>query len=284
MEMQLFVPGLICIVLALVIMLRLMHYARFYAPSYFFWMGVILAVVGIVSLIHPFTFLFILNRVIAVYVILGGVLVSIISLFCPVTVEHSPTTDQKIDALLPDYSFNEYHEVRIKASPERVRQILQVTGVKDIPAAHVLMKIRGIADEDVDMSDRAANNKAGSECFSTPDFNFFVVAPTEYITVMIIKSAMITNSSGKPAPPEIATLEEFISFNTPGYVKVAVNFRFITANNEETLLTTETRVQGIVACDSSVFGRYWRIIYPGSAIIRRVWLDTIKKRAQLPVK
>jgi len=46
-------------------------------------------------------------------------------------------------------------------------------------------------------------------------------------------------------------------------------------------LTTETRVQGITHNDSSVFGRYWRIIYPGSAIIRRVWLDTIKKKAQV---
>ncbi len=283
MEMQLFIPGLICIILALVIMFRMMHYARFYAPSYFFWMGIILTVVGIVSLIHPLTFLFILNRYIAVYVMLSGLLLSIVSLLSPVKVEHTPTTDQEIDALMPDYSFNEYHEVRIKASPERARQILQVTGVKDIPAARALMKIRGIADEDVDMSDRAANNKGGSDCFSTPDFNFFVVAPNEYITVMIIKSAMFTNGSGRPAPPEIASLEEFKSFNTPGYVKVAVNFRFISVNNEETLLTTETRVQGIIACDSSVFARYWRIIYPGSAIIRRVLLDTIKKRAQLPV-
>jgi hypothetical protein len=72
-----------------------------------------------------------------------------------------------------------------------------------------------------------------------------------------------------------------MSFKNPGYVKVAINFKFISENNKETLLTTETRVQGICNDDNRIFGRYWRIIYPGSAIIRRVWLDTINKKAQI---
>jgi hypothetical protein len=142
------------------------------------------------------------------------------------------------------------------------------------------MKIRGISDGK-DMRDKAAKNQAGIGDFSTPDFNFFVVDTTEYISVMIIKSSMIANKSATPAPPEISTLEQFMSFKNPGYVKVAINFKFISENNKETLLTTETRVQGICNDDNRIFGRYWRIIYPGSAIIRRVWLDTINKKAQI---
>ncbi|MGV7927498.1 MAG: hypothetical protein AB2L13_01115 [Spirochaetota bacterium] len=280
MEISPHTPALLTILIALILMLRLMHYARFYAPSYFFWIGALLTLAGVISLVHPLAFLLILTRTIAVYVLLGGLSISIISLLWPVRQKHSPTADRKIDALVPDYSFNEYHEVRIQASPERVKQTLRVTGVKDIPAARLLMKIRGIADDDVDLSDRAAKNTTGPDTFSTPDFNFFVVDPGEFITVMIIKSSMIANNPDKPAPPEITTLEQFISFNEPGYVKVAANFRFIGTGNEETLLSTETRVQGIRHTDSRVFGRYWRIIYPGSAIIRRVWLDTIKKKAE----
>jgi len=284
MEIQNYIPGLICLAIALALMFRLMHYAHFYAPSYFFWIGAILCVVGLVSLIHPMAFLFILNRTIAGYVILGGVSISAISLFCPVKLEQSPTSEQQIDGLVPAYSFSEFHEVRIKASPGKVKQTLQVTGVKDIPSVHLLMKIRGIADEKVDLSDRASNNLVGSDTFSTPDFNFFSVAPNELITVMILKSVIITNDANQPAPPEISTLEQFLSFNEPGYVKVAVNFRFINTDNKRTLLTTETRVNGITKHDSYVFGHYWRVIYPGSAIIRRVWLDTIKKKAEQPKK
>jgi hypothetical protein len=142
------------------------------------------------------------------------------------------------------------------------------------------MKIRGIADEDVDLSDRASNSLTGADTISTPDFNFFVGAPDEWITVMILKSVIITNNANQPAPPNISTLEQFISFNEPGYMKVAVNFRFINTNNKGTILTTETRNKGVTRDDNRVFGYYWRIIYPGSAIIRRVWLDTIKKKAQ----
>ncbi len=280
MNFQFFLPGIICIIVALAIMFRLMHYAKFYAPSYFFWIGVILIGIGVISLIHPLTFLFILNRIFAVLIILCGMLISFISLLYPVKMKHSLTTNQRIDSLLPDFAFNEFHEVRINASIEKIKQVLQVTGVKDIPAAHLLMKIRGIADEDVNLSDRASNNIVSSDTVSTPDFNFFIVAPDEWITVMILKSVIITNNANKPAPPEISTLEQFIAFNKPGYVKVAVNFHFISTGNNETILTTETRNNGITLKDNRVFGYYWRIIYPGSAIIRRIWLDTIRKKAQ----
>ncbi len=280
MNFQLFLPGIICIIVALVIMFRLMHYARFYAPSYFFWIGLILTVVGIISLIHPLAFLFVLNRTIAADVVFVGILICLVSLFSPAILYHSKTNNQKIDALLPVYTSNEFHEVCINAPIEKVKQVLTVTGVKDIPVARLLMIIRGIADEDVDLSDRASNNQVGAETISTPDFNFFVVSPDEWVTVMILKAVIITNDADKPAPPEILTLEQFEAFNDPGYVKVAVNFRFIRKSDDQTILTTETRNNGITLKDSHVFGIYWRIIYPGSAIIRRVWLDTIKKKAQ----
>jgi hypothetical protein len=284
MEIRHYIPGLICIALALVVMFRLMHYAHFYAPSYFFWIGAILFIAGLVSLIYPLDFIFISNRTIALAVILCGIVISVSSLFWPVKLEQSATTYQQIDGLMPAYSFNELHEVRIKASPNEVKEVFRVTGVNDIPVVHLLMKIRGIADEDVDLSDRASNNKAGTNTFTTPDFNFFVVAPDEYIAVMILKPTMISGNKGKPAPPEISTLEQFIAFHEPGYMKVVINFRIIGIENKETLLTTETRVDGTTKTDSYVFGRYWRVIYPGSAIIRRVWLDTIKKKVEHKLK
>jgi len=61
----------------------MMHYARFYAPSYFFWIGAIITVIGLISLIHPLGFLFIVNRIIAGCVVIGGASISIISLLYP---------------------------------------------------------------------------------------------------------------------------------------------------------------------------------------------------------
>jgi hypothetical protein len=280
MNILIFFPGVICMIAALLVMFRLMHYARFYAPSYFFWIGTILAIIGLVSLIQPLIFLFVFNRMIAAFVLIGGILISAVSLLWPATMHHS-STDLEIDKLLPDYTSKEYHEVIVNASVEAAKQTLQSTGVSDIPVVHLLLKIRGIADEK-DMSNAAANNRACSDTFSTPDFNFFVVNPNELITVMILQASMITNGSKKiPAPPEITKLEQFSAFNQPGYVKVAVNFRFVNRDNGQTLMSTETRNWPVTKKDARTFGIYWRIIYPGSAMIRRIWLDVINKKAQL---
>lgn len=280
MEMQNYVPGMITIALALAIMFRLMHYAHFYAPSYFFWIGAILFVVGMVALMHPLNFLFIPSRTVAGAVLLCGLLVSVVSLFWPVQPQHSSTSNAQLDRLMPVYSFNEYHEVNVNASLEETNEAFRITGVNDIPIVHALLKMRGIADKETDLSDRASNNQAGTNTFSTPDFNFFVVAPREYIAVMILKSNIISIDKKTAAPPEISTLEQFVAFHEPGYVKVTIHFRIGSTGPQETLLSTETRVEGTTKTDSYRFAPYWRVIYPGSAIIRRVWLDTIQKKAE----
>lgn len=272
MNLRLFIPGAVCIVVALAIMFRLMHYAHFYAPSYFFWVGAILALVGIISLIKPLAFLFVFNRTIAASVLCVGFLISAASLYWPVPLYHSQTK-QEIDRLIPDYSFNEYHEVVINASIEEVKHALHTTGVAEIPAVHLLLKIRGISDKK-DMSNEATKNEPDPNTFSTPDFNFIVADSNEFITMMIL------TASSKTPPPTMTTFEQFIAFTEPGYVKVAINFRFVSRGDGQTLLTTETRNLPINQKDCRIFGRYWRIIYPGSAIIRRLWLDTLAQKAE----
>ncbi|HEY5509257.1 MAG TPA: hypothetical protein VIK29_11335 [Paludibacter sp.] len=271
MDYKTYIPGAVCILFALVIMFRLLHYAPFYAPSYFFWIGAILVLVGIISLVKPLAFLFVFDRKIAMIVCCGGILMSILSIYWPVSVHHSQT-NLKLDALLPDYSFNEYHDIRINASPEEVKHALQTTGVGDIPAVHLLLKIRGIGDKD--LNHKVADNKPAQKTFSTPDFNFFIADSTEFISVMILRA------SAKTPPPEVTTAEQFMAFNEPGYVKVAFNFRFISLDNGQTQVSTETRNYAMTNEDGRIFGRYWRIIYPGSAIIRRLWLDTLAEKAE----
>jgi hypothetical protein len=46
------------------------------------------------------------------------------------------------------------------------------------------------------------------------------------------------------------------------------------------VVTTETRVFTTDPWSRRKFGEYWRMIYPGSALIRRMWLQAIKKRAE----
>jgi hypothetical protein len=272
MELKQFLPGIFCVVTALLIMVRLMHYARFYGPSYFLWIGIILAVVGLISLIKPLAFLFILNRTMALTVFGGGLLTITASLFWPVQLIKAHTGNV-IDQLAPEYASNEYHERIINASPSTIKDAFRITGVGDIPIVHLLMKIRGIAEEK-DMSDEASKTEFETGILRTPDFDWIVVDSIECITFMIM------NVSTKTPPPILKTIEQFNAFNEPGYNKVAVNFRFKPLGNGQTLVSTETRNFAPVASDNQRFARYWRVIYPGSALIRRVWLDTLAKKAE----
>lgn len=68
--------------------------------------------------------------------------------------------------------------------------------------------------------------------------------------------------------------EQFLGFEEPGYAKVAFNFRILDGE-----LSTETRIAGTDARARRRFGLYWRLIRPGSGLIRREWLRALDRRA-----
>ena len=45
-------------------------------------------------------------------------------------------------------------------------------------------------------------------------------------------------------------------------------------------VSTETRVYANGAKPLRIFKIYWRVIHPGSDIIRRMWLRAVKRRAE----
>ncbi len=270
---------LLLLFIALALLIRLMHYARFYGPSYFFWIGVVLAASAAVVLLFGISCFFVESRPIWTGILLFGLLLSGVALGWPVAEKGSGLPKVHLDRYLSRFAFREYHEVILPGTPDRAKQLLQQIGVNDIPAIRMLLKIRGIDGDDEQMRPKASKSLKGFDTFSTPDFNFFVVDPLEFVSVMILKSAILGSSKTVAPPPDITDLEQFCQFTAPGYVKVAFNFRFIPLDPQQTLISTETRVIGNSPRDNKIFARYWRIIYPGSAIIRRVWLDTLKKRA-----
>jgi hypothetical protein len=83
----------------------------------------------------------------------------------------------------------------------------------------------------------------------------------------------------KPKPP-ITTPEEFAAFVEPGGLRVAFNLCVVPEEDGVVRVSTETRCLANGDEARRTFARYWRIIYPGSAIIRRVWLDAIVARAE----
>ena len=85
---------------------------------------------------------------------------------------------------------------------------------------------------------------------------------------------------GCSGAPPVRTPAHFLAFAAPGHIRVAFNMRCQAVDARHTVLSTDTRIQGNDAAANRTFARYWRLIYPGSALIRKVWLSAIARRAE----
>jgi hypothetical protein len=81
---------------------------------------------------------------------------------------------------------------------------------------------------------------------------------------------------GHPGP------RDFVALDRPGFCKAAMNFRLREEPGGWVRLSTETRVDALGSSARRLFAVYWRVIYPGSAFIRRQWLEAIRRRAEDP--
>jgi hypothetical protein len=75
--------------------------------------------------------------------------------------------------------------------------------------------------------------------------------------------------------------EAFRAYDRPGSVRCAWDF-VLTPSGSGTLLATETRIAGTDAAGTRTFRRYWRLVQPGSALIRRDILSAVARRATSP--
>ena len=80
--------------------------------------------------------------------------------------------------------------------------------------------------------------------------------------------------------PNVRTLQEYADYREPGAVKMAFNFEVEDSGGGWSTVSSETRVLALDDSSRRGMGCYWRLIVPGSGLLRRQWLDGIKKRAE----
>jgi hypothetical protein len=84
--------------------------------------------------------------------------------------------------------------------------------------------------------------------------------------------------AGRPTPAAYQAL------SAPDFAKALIDFRVDDGARygaqDACVVTTETRVFATDAATRRRFAVYWRVIYPGSALIRVMWLRAIRLRAE----
>ena len=71
-----------------------------------------------------------------------------------------------------------------------------------------------------------------------------------------------------------------MSFNEPGYVKIAWTLRVDPIDAGSSIFRTETRAIATDRAARAKFRRYWSFLSPGIVLIRRLSLPLVKKEAE----
>jgi hypothetical protein len=254
-----------------------LHYVPFDLASFAAWGGIGVSGLGLVCLIRPLRFIGVRSRARGFAVLVLGILLAVAAVVWPASVERAAGPSQRLDDFLPEYQFAEYHEGSVQAPKERVEEAVRQVSIADMPAAVFLMRLRAIAGGE--LAAPPPDTRPILDMMAQPGSGFLpldVSDPAELVYGMV----------GRPwtneAPPPVSTPEQFLAFDQPGHIRVAFNIRTIDEGGGIFRVSTETRTLGNDDSARRLFSRYWRLIYPGSAIIRRVWLDAIISRAERP--
>lgn len=208
----------------------------------------------------------------ALLVLGAGLVLAALGALLPAGESRTKRSD-RIDRFLPRWHFNEVHETTVVAPASRVVQAIHAVTPGEIRFLRTLMMVRGLGLH------RRSPDEEGRPMLEVARQGGFLILDEDADRELVLGVAgRFWRMAGTRVP--VAGPAEFLAFDRAGCAKAAFNFRLEDGGPGRTRVITETR---ILATDDEArlkFGAYWRLIYPGSALIRRSWLAAIKARAE----
>ena len=178
-----------------------------------------------------------------------------------------------LDEFLPRYDVNEVHSVSTSAAPAAVMDAIRALTAKEVPLLVALMAIRSVPA--LLRRPPAARARPAAGRLSPRAASWMLrEAPDE-----LVLGQRRPLLAARPAACAGSRPPTSRGFAEPGFAKAAFNFE-IERVGERTVLRTETRVATTDEHARRSFARYWRVVHPGSALIRIAWLRAIRRRAE----
>ncbi len=237
--------------------------------------GLLAGLAGIVSLAKPLRFLGIRTRRAAAGVLALGLALAAAGELWPASPVKLGGDRSRLDDFVPACQFREFHETRVHASPRALFRAVKAVTADEIRFFRLLTWIRSPRFFET-RGRNILSPPADRPLLEVALHTGFVLLAEEPDREIVFGTVFGNRSSllGEEAPREFARLDR------EGTCKVAMNFRLREEPGGWIRLSTETRVFANGASARRAFARYWRLIYPGSAVIRRMWLAAIRRRAE----
>jgi hypothetical protein len=235
---------------------------------------------GVLSLIRPLPWIGIRTRRRGLLMATVGASLTLATTALPNSTRTTAARETLIDQWLPEWQFGEYHERRIRASPGQLFAAIRRVRSSDIFLLRTLIYLRHPRRDG--QGEHLLNPPEERPLLDVALAGGFRLLGEEADRELLLGAVVI-------APPEITrtalrgkvpSLDPalFRTLGRPGFARVVLNFRVVAEVDGWTRLTTETRVHAVDRPTQRQFAQYWRVIYPGSWIIRWSWLRAIETR------
>lgn len=230
---------------------------------------------GMGLVIRPWRVLFPRNRHQALPLVAFGIVLTQLGIALPATETRVATPQSQFDQFVPVYQFQEFHGIEVASPCSRTYEAIKEVTAGEIPFFETLTWIR-----------RFGRDSPEGILNMRPDQGVLEVAlRTSFLLLSEEKDEEIVMGTAVAVPPgwrarSKPTPEDFRQLHAPGFALAAINFRTEPRGPNACVVTTETRVYATDGPSRRKFARYWRVIYPGSALLRRMWLRAIKRRAE----
>lgn len=181
--------------------------------------------------------------------------------------------DPLLDRFMPTYEVVERHRVRVRASADIT---LAAAREQDLLASWIsrtVFRIRAVALGSA--PDERARPRALLPQVLSLGWGVLAEVPDREIVVGAVTRPWEPNPRFRALSPEY-----FAAFDEPDYVKIVWSLRADPSGAHESIFRTETRA---LATDDGArlkFRRYWALVAPGVALIRRMSLGPLKAEAE----
>jgi hypothetical protein len=239
--------------------------------------GLFLILLGAVSLIKPLRFLGIRTRPRGALMVGAGVFLCVAGMALPSREVHGEAPATLLDGFMPVYEFREAHSIRVRAPRENVYRAIKSVTADEIALFRTLTWLRRLGRPG---PESILNAPEHLPILQVATRTGFLLLADEQDREILIGAAVAVPPGWRPK--KRPTPEEFKAVREPGFALAAMNFRLEDVGGGACLVTTETRVHATDASTRRKFSRYWRVIYPGSWLIRWSWLRAVRTRAERP--
>ncbi|MGZ8415129.1 MAG: hypothetical protein ACXW05_20560 [Gemmatirosa sp.] len=239
------------------------------------YLGVLVALLGLVAFVLWRRLRGGRGRAWGPLAVVTGAGLALLGLFLPVrdTVVTRPRT--RLDTILPRYQFHERHAIAIAATPLDVDRAIREVTADEIRFYRTLTWIRRGGRRGSESILHAPRGVPILVLASRTGFDLLADPPAREIVFGVAGPV----SPSARAAARVRAQRPFVA-SAEGHASIAMDFTITPDGRGGALLSTETRVFAPDAATRRQFAKYWRVIYPGSALIRRGWLAAIRRRAE----